>query len=107
MCSQHKNLLILLLSIQLSDQFFLFRKSKSNFFFFKVSFQFPGLDPKNLVPVLNEEEGYHQIGPAEYCRDYFVLSVTVAFATQLEQVILLIYVFKWVVVNADSYLVTM
>ncbi|XP_070791796.1 centrosomal protein of 120 kDa isoform X1 [Pituophis catenifer annectens] len=52
-----------------------------------VSFQFPGLDPKNLVPVLNEEEGYHQIGPAEYCRDYFVLSVTIAFATQLEQLI--------------------
>lgn len=44
------------------------------------------LDPKSIVPVLNEEEGYHQIGPAEYCRDYFVLSVTIAFATQLEQV---------------------
>lgn len=53
------------------------------------------MDPKNLVPVLNEEEGYHQIGPAEYCRDYFVLSVTIAFATQLEQVIILIHVFKW------------
>nr|XP_056704011.1 centrosomal protein of 120 kDa [Euleptes europaea] len=47
----------------------------------------PGLDPKNLVAVLNKEEGYHQIGPAEYCRDYFVLSVTIAFATQLEQLI--------------------
>ncbi|KFV91510.1 Centrosomal protein of 120 kDa, partial [Fulmarus glacialis] len=46
-----------------------------------------GLDPKSIVPVLNEEEGYHQIGPAEYCRDYFVLSVTVAFATQLEQLV--------------------
>lgn len=44
------------------------------------------LDPKSIVPVLNEEEGYHQIGPAEHCRDYFVLSVTIAFATQLEQV---------------------
>lgn len=44
------------------------------------------LDSKSIVPVLNEEEGYHQIGPAEYCRDYFVLSVTIAFATQLEQV---------------------
>ncbi|XP_063151353.1 centrosomal protein of 120 kDa [Candoia aspera] len=52
-----------------------------------VPLQIPGLDPKNLVAVLNEEEGYHQIGPAEYCRDYFVLSVTVAFATQLEQLI--------------------
>ncbi|XP_026721349.1 centrosomal protein of 120 kDa isoform X2 [Athene cunicularia] len=46
-----------------------------------------GLDPKSIVPILNEEEGYHQIGPAEYCRDYFVLSVTIAFATQLEQLV--------------------
>ncbi|NXU57883.1 CE120 protein, partial [Turnix velox] len=46
-----------------------------------------GLDPKSTVPVLNEEEGYHQIGPAEYCRDYFVLSVTIVFATQLEQLV--------------------
>ncbi|XP_042729858.1 centrosomal protein of 120 kDa isoform X2 [Lagopus leucura] len=45
------------------------------------------LDPKSIVPVLNEEEGYHQIGPAEHCRDYFVLSVTIAFATQLEQLV--------------------
>ncbi|KFQ21742.1 Centrosomal protein of 120 kDa, partial [Mesitornis unicolor] len=46
-----------------------------------------GLDPKSIVPVLNEEEGYHQIGPAEHCRDYFVLSVTIAFATRLEQLV--------------------
>uniref|UniRef100_A0A8D0F041 Centrosomal protein of 120 kDa n=1 Tax=Strix occidentalis caurina TaxID=311401 RepID=A0A8D0F041_STROC len=46
-----------------------------------------GLDPKSIVPILNEEKGYHQIGPAEYCRDYFVLSVTIAFATQLEQLV--------------------
>ncbi|XP_069818747.1 centrosomal protein of 120 kDa isoform X2 [Dendropsophus ebraccatus] len=45
------------------------------------------LDPKSLVPILNEAEGYHQIGPVEYCKDYFVLSVTIAFATQLEQLI--------------------
>ncbi|NXL16530.1 CE120 protein, partial [Setophaga kirtlandii] len=48
---------------------------------------FRGLDPKSIVPVLNEEEGYHQIGPAEYCKDHFVLSVTIAFATQLEQLV--------------------
>ncbi|XP_039239028.1 centrosomal protein of 120 kDa isoform X4 [Pipra filicauda] len=53
----------------------------------KVVTLFPGLDPKSVIPVLNEEEGYHQIGPAEYCRDYFVLSVTIAFATQLEQLV--------------------
>ncbi|NWY47601.1 CE120 protein, partial [Sylvia atricapilla] len=53
----------------------------------KVLNLFPGLDPKSIVPVLNEEEGYHQIGPAEYCRDHFVMSVTIAFATQLEQLV--------------------
>ncbi|NXI36031.1 CE120 protein, partial [Galbula dea] len=53
----------------------------------RASALLPGLDPKSIVPVLNEEEGYHQIGPAEYCRDYFVLSVTIAFATQLEQLV--------------------
>ncbi|XP_035166175.1 centrosomal protein of 120 kDa isoform X2 [Oxyura jamaicensis] len=53
----------------------------------RVSAFLSGLDPKNIVPVLNEEEGYHQIGPAECCRDYFVLSVTIAFATQLEQLV--------------------
>ncbi|XP_067424813.1 centrosomal protein of 120 kDa isoform X2 [Emydura macquarii macquarii] len=53
----------------------------------KVPALLSGLDPKNIVAVLNEEEGYHQIGPAEYCREYFILSVTIAFATQLEQLI--------------------
>ncbi|PKU46428.1 hypothetical protein llap_3277 [Limosa lapponica baueri] len=53
----------------------------------KASALLSGLDPKSIVPVLNEEEGYHQIGPAEHCRDYFVLSVTIAFATQLEQLV--------------------
>ncbi|KAM6304354.1 centrosomal protein of 120 kDa isoform 3-T3 [Podargus strigoides] len=53
----------------------------------KASALLSGLDPKSIVPVLNEEEGYHQIGPPEYCRDYFVLSVTIAFATQLEQLV--------------------
>ncbi|XP_062828214.1 centrosomal protein of 120 kDa isoform X2 [Anolis carolinensis] len=52
-----------------------------------VPLKLPGLDPKNLIAVLNEEEGYHQIGPAEYCRDCFILSVTIAFATRLEQLI--------------------
>ncbi|XP_075457021.1 centrosomal protein of 120 kDa isoform X1 [Ascaphus truei] len=53
----------------------------------KVPGERSGLDPKSLVSILNEAEGYHQIGPADYCRDYFILSVTVAFATQLEQLI--------------------
>ncbi|KAK2507418.1 hypothetical protein MC885_014461, partial [Smutsia gigantea] len=53
----------------------------------KVPASFSGLGPKDIVAVLNEEEGYHQIGPAEYCTDSFILSVTIAFATQLEQLI--------------------
>lgn len=44
------------------------------------------MDPKSLTAILNEEESYYQIGPGEYCTDFFVLSVTIAFATQLEQV---------------------
>lgn len=35
-----------------------------------------------LVP----DQGYHQVGPADHCSDMFILSVTVAFATKLEQV---------------------
>jgi len=45
------------------------------------------LEPKDIVAVLNEEGGYHQIGPAEHCTDPFIMSVTIAFATQLEQLI--------------------
>ncbi|XP_034780574.2 centrosomal protein of 120 kDa isoform X4 [Acipenser ruthenus] len=53
----------------------------------EVTPAFSNLDPKNITAVLNEEEGYHQIGPPEYCNELFVLSVTVAFASQLEQLI--------------------
>lgn len=45
------------------------------------------LESLKLEVILNEDEGYHQIGPADLCKDLFVLSVTVAFATRLEQVI--------------------
>ncbi|XP_036164879.1 centrosomal protein of 120 kDa isoform X4 [Myotis myotis] len=53
----------------------------------RVPASLPGLDPKDIVAVLNEEGGYHQIGPAESCTDFFLMSVTIAFATQLEQLI--------------------
>ncbi|XP_045422236.1 centrosomal protein of 120 kDa isoform X2 [Lemur catta] len=53
----------------------------------KVAASLSGVDPKDIVAVLNEEGGYHQIGPAEYCTDSFIMSVTIAFATQLEQLI--------------------
>ncbi|KAJ8285254.1 hypothetical protein GJAV_G00024690 [Gymnothorax javanicus] len=39
-----------------------------------------------LVAVL-KEDGSHQIGPEDSCAELFVLSVTVAFATRLEQLI--------------------
>ncbi|KAJ8401639.1 hypothetical protein AAFF_G00379560 [Aldrovandia affinis] len=45
------------------------------------------LVPGQLEAVLKEEEGYHQIGAEDRCTDLFVLSVTVAFATKLEQLI--------------------
>lgn len=45
------------------------------------------LDAGQLKAVLNSDEGYHQIGPEDLCPDMFVLSVTVAFATRLEQLI--------------------
>ncbi|KAM7415551.1 hypothetical protein PAMA_017861 [Pampus argenteus] len=43
--------------------------------------------PDKLEAVLVPDQGYHQVGPAEHCTDMFVLSVTVAFATKLEQLI--------------------
>ncbi|KAM4577146.1 centrosomal protein of 120 kDa isoform 1-T1 [Odontesthes bonariensis] len=43
--------------------------------------------PDKLEAVLIPDQGYHQVGPADLCTDMFVLSVTVAFATKLEQLI--------------------
>ncbi|KAL6114956.1 cep120 [Pungitius sinensis] len=43
--------------------------------------------PARLEATLVPEQGFHQVGPADLCSDMFVLSVTVAFATKLEQLI--------------------
>ncbi|XP_041855408.1 centrosomal protein of 120 kDa isoform X2 [Melanotaenia boesemani] len=43
--------------------------------------------PEKLEATLVPDQGYHQVGPAGLCSDMFVLSVTVAFATKLEQLI--------------------
>lgn len=43
-------------------------------------------DARLLKPVLNEDEGYYQLGPAQKCTDQFVLSVTIATASNLAQV---------------------
>ncbi|XP_049907999.1 centrosomal protein of 120 kDa isoform X1 [Epinephelus moara] len=43
--------------------------------------------PDKLEATLIPDQGYHQVGPADHCSDMFILSVTVAFATKLEQLI--------------------
>lgn len=45
-----------------------------------------GLLPDKLEAVLVSDQGYHQVGPPDRCTDMFVLSVTLAFASRLEQV---------------------
>ncbi|BFY97039.1 hypothetical protein BsWGS_00079 [Bradybaena similaris] len=45
------------------------------------------VDLKSLIPVLNEADGYYQIGPVKTCSELFVLSVTIAYASNLPQLI--------------------
>ncbi|XP_057211725.1 centrosomal protein of 120 kDa [Triplophysa rosa] len=45
------------------------------------------VDAGELGAVLKADEGYHQIGAEDLCTDMFVLSVTLAFASRLEQLI--------------------
>ncbi|KAI4820803.1 hypothetical protein KUCAC02_028770, partial [Chaenocephalus aceratus] len=47
----------------------------------------PAVTADKLEATLIQDQGYHQVGPADHCGDMFVLSVTVAFATKLEQLI--------------------
>lgn len=42
--------------------------------------------PGQMEAKLITDQGYYQVGPADYCTDMFLLSVTLAFATKLEQV---------------------
>uniref|UniRef100_A0A3P9J054 Centrosomal protein 120 n=1 Tax=Oryzias latipes TaxID=8090 RepID=A0A3P9J054_ORYLA len=46
-----------------------------------------GLLPDKLEAVLVSDQGYHQVGPPDRCADMFVLSVTLAFASRLEQLV--------------------
>uniref|UniRef100_A0A3P8VJN2 Centrosomal protein 120 n=1 Tax=Cynoglossus semilaevis TaxID=244447 RepID=A0A3P8VJN2_CYNSE len=41
--------------------------------------------PETLEAVLIPDQGYHQVGPSDLCSDMFILSVTIAFASKLEQ----------------------
>ena len=52
----------------------------------KDSSEDTSFDIKSLKPVLNDSEGYYQIGPASKCKEHFILSNTVAFAANLPQV---------------------
>ncbi|XP_072167359.1 centrosomal protein of 120 kDa-like [Diadema setosum] len=49
--------------------------------------QVPKIEPESLSPRLNNEEGFYQIGPADTCRESFVLSVTIAFAANLSKLV--------------------
>ena len=40
----------------------------------------------SLVPVLDEEGGFYQIGPVNTCSEKFVISVTIAYASNLPHV---------------------
>lgn len=42
--------------------------------------------PGHMEALLIPEQGYYQVGPVDHCTDMFLLSVTLAFATKLEQV---------------------
>ncbi|KAM9810498.1 centrosomal protein of 120 kDa [Neosynchiropus ocellatus] len=46
-----------------------------------------GLLPERLEAVLVPDHGYHQVGPADHCRDMFVLSVTVVCVNELERLV--------------------
>ncbi|XP_064607964.1 centrosomal protein of 120 kDa-like isoform X3 [Liolophura sinensis] len=46
-----------------------------------------GSDLKNLKPVLNEAEGFYQLGNPKRCSEQFVLSITIAYASNLSQLI--------------------
>ncbi|XP_013385110.1 centrosomal protein of 120 kDa isoform X2 [Lingula anatina] len=45
------------------------------------------LSLNDLKPVLNEAEGYYQLGPEDRCNEHFMLSITISFATNLPQLI--------------------
>ncbi|KAL8561303.1 hypothetical protein ACOMHN_047158 [Nucella lapillus] len=47
----------------------------------------PNMNVKSLVPTLNDQEGFYQLGPAHSCCNHFVLSVTIAYANNLPQLV--------------------
>ncbi|XP_033634352.1 centrosomal protein of 120 kDa-like [Asterias rubens] len=45
------------------------------------------IPPSSLKPILNDAEGCYQIGPPDSCTESFVLSVTIAYAANLAQLV--------------------
>ncbi|XP_038078824.1 centrosomal protein of 120 kDa-like [Patiria miniata] len=45
------------------------------------------IDPSFLKPILNDTDGFYQIGPTDQCTESFVLSVTIAYAANLAQLV--------------------
>ena len=50
------------------------------------------VDVSQLVPELDDVNGVFQLGPPDRCKDVFVLSITVAFATDLADVSLVYFI---------------
>ena len=44
------------------------------------------IDPLTLQPVLNEDNGFYQLGPNSESSEIFVLSVTISYAVHLAKV---------------------
>ena len=44
------------------------------------------VDVSQLVPELNDADGVFQLGPADRCKDIYILSITIAFASHLTSV---------------------
>ncbi|KAK3743125.1 hypothetical protein RRG08_063983 [Elysia crispata] len=53
----------------------------------KATFSGKNLDMNSLIPVLDEDGGFYQIGPSTTCTEKFVISVTIAYAGNLSHLI--------------------
>ncbi|XP_072038302.1 centrosomal protein of 120 kDa-like isoform X3 [Amphiura filiformis] len=47
----------------------------------------PETDLRYLQPILHDTDGYYQIGPPDLCTESFVLSITIAYAAHLAQLV--------------------
>ena len=54
--------------------------------FFHLDGDVSMVDVSQLVPELNDADGVFQLGPADRCKDIYILSITIAFASHLTSV---------------------